>query len=500
MSSLLLPRHLLLFVLLTGEAVPFLARLLGVSAYGWEWFTDYLYLLGGDKPLFFGALNLIPIAVLYGLGKASKHRPLAFWFATVAAFGFLVWSHGTINIHGSSTAVLGLIFIPIYGAVVAVVGWMVGAGAHPFLHTEQSRARLASMVAAAALILAAGSVVYETQTVAKRESRFPIVSVKELGLDKRKILACCSQGGVEAIRLGNFDTDPASEIAVLGNSGVTLLDANSYAIKTVYNFNSAQCSHGCLGMYPDVVSDDKGSFFITSSEGVADSRGHLLWALKSETFAQLVPMRLSGDRGPTFFAKRLHDRIERFDTKGKSLWTVMTPASRIGPYIGSDGESFLFAQRGNGPKSQVLSLYSMEGQPKKDIPLPYWATEVQEIAWPTQGHFLIGAGPTLAVLDSKGKEALRHTIQDTSFAPYHGPEGTAVRFNPVTEPYLAVLSHGSSGYPRSVLLIFAPDGRLVWQEEFNKARTLLAVRRANGQGEVLLIGGMDGLVEFRLTH
>jgi hypothetical protein len=91
---------------------------------------------------------------------------------------------------------------------------------------------------------------------------------------------------------------------------------------------------------------------------------------------------------------------------------------------------------------------------------------------------------------------LAYTIRDTSFDPYHGPDGTAVRFDASKEPSLAVTSHGSSGYPRSVLLIFDPEGHLVWQEEIKKIGAMLAIPAADSKREVLLVGGIDGILEY----
>jgi len=99
----------------------------------------------------------------------------------------------------------------------------------------------------------------------------------------------------------------------------------------------------------------------------------------------------------------------------------------------------------------------------------------------------------MGVLDPTGKEIFRHVIQGTSFDPYHGPDGTAVKLRESEKPYLAVMSHGSSGYARSVLLVFDPDGQLVWQEEVSKLDTLLAMPRSGGEGEALLVGGMNAL-------
>ena len=62
------------------------------------------------------------------------------------------------------------------------------------------------------------------------------------------------------------------------------------------------------------------------------------------------------------------------------------------------------------------------------------------------------------------------------------------------------MSHGSSGYARSVLLIFDPKGRLVWQEETKKLRSILAVPQSDGKGEVLLVGGMDGITEYSFNQ
>ena len=147
----------------------------------------------------------------------------------------------------------------------------------------------------------------------------------------------------------------------------------------------------------------------------------------------------------------------------------------------------------------MLKIYNRERSLNKTIIIPKWAYNIEEVAWPTRGHFLVGIGGMFAVLDKNGNEILNHTVKDTSFNPYHGPNGTAVKFYPDENPYLAVLSHGSSGYDRSVLLIFDPNGKLVWQEELNKLRTLIAVPSADQKREVLLVGGMDGIIEFSLT-
>jgi hypothetical protein len=209
-----LPRRLFLFSVVVGELVPFLARLPGVPTRGWEWFADYLPGIGGL--LFFAAFNLIPAGALYGLGKGSKRTPIAFWFAVAAGVGFLLWAHGTLNLRSSSTASIALLFIPIYGVGAVVVGWAAGLLAHAVVRAERGRAWLVWIAGAVAVVLGAGAAVKESNSVAEREARFPVVAVSEIPLAKRVVYACCSLGRVEVMRLGNFDADSADEIVVCG--------------------------------------------------------------------------------------------------------------------------------------------------------------------------------------------------------------------------------------------------------------------------------------------
>jgi hypothetical protein len=182
--------------------------------------------------------------------------------------------------------------------------------------------------------------------------------------------------------------------------------------------------------------------------------------------------------------------------KTRAGQSVKLPVETVGSYTTPDGVTMPFAITGYRDSRQMRA-FDTGGNLAKTISLPDWTANVQAVDWPKPGHLLIGAGNTISVLDSQGKEVLRHVIRDTSFNPYHGPDGTAVHFLSSADPYLAVMSHGSSGYARSVLLLFDPKGKLVWQEETNKLRAILAVPKPTGH-EVLLVGGTDGVVEYSL--
>src|SRR5207249_9101218 len=122
----------------------------------------------------------------------------------------------------------------------------------------------------------------------------------------------------------------------------------------------------CVDMYPAIIGDGRGSFLVVSSDGVRDHKGHLLWTLQSESFAQIVPMHISGNGGVTFFAKHIHDRVERYDLRGNVLWTLRIPTSIIGRYPSPAEYPFLFVMVSC---EQALQLYDFDGQIKKQISL-----------------------------------------------------------------------------------------------------------------------------------
>jgi len=495
MRTISLPRQLLLFSIGFCLLVPFLARLPGVPYRGLEWFTDYL-----PDPvglLFISAFNLIPAAVLFGLGKASKRAPIAFWGSVAVLLGFLLSTHGTINLRSSSTAAIGLVFIPVYAIGAAVVGWVIGRILHVVPISDRGRFWLAAGAVALATAIGVTASMEDSAAVSEREARFPVISVKEAALVKREIYPCCDIGRVHVLAQGNFDADRGREIAAFGDTGIVLLDPATYAVKATTPFKHADCSH-CVHMHPYLIADDKGGFLVATSDGLSDGQGRLLWKNEATGFSRTVPVREAGNL-QRFLTFDRGERIDLRDLDGKVLWSSKLPASDVSTYVNDAGKempSAVTCCRGG----HSLHVYDAVGAAVKRISLPEGAMNVQALAWPKLGHLLVGSGSHLAVLDSDGREVLRHVIRDTSFRPYHGPDGTAVRFRANEEPYLAVMGHGSSGYPRSVLMIFDPKGQLVWKEELPKLRAILAIPNPAGTGEVLLVGGIKGVFEYSLAN
>jgi hypothetical protein len=490
LRQLSLPHHLFLVSAAICLVLPFLARLPGVPMHGWEWFNDYLGIF------LFSLFSFLPTLVLFGLGKASRRAPLAYWFAVAILSGFLLWAHGTLNLHSSSTAVIAIVFISIYAIGAIVIGGVLGWLAHTITNDDRTRVLIARFAMIAAVIIGVGISVNESTTIAKREAQFPIVDVKEVPLTKREVYACCEIGRVNVLAIDNFDSAPGNDIMVFGDAGVSILNPQDYSVKSKAAYKQQDCD-SCVHMYPYLVPDGKGSFYVATSDGLSDSHGNLLWATKASGFTRTTPITDS-QGNLTFISYQQNDRIDLHNVAGGILWSVKLPVETVGIYVAADGARLPFAITGYG-KSRQLQVYDLAGKLKKSVALPEWAMNVQSIAWPAPGHLLVGSGSWIAVIDSDGKEVFKHVIQGTSFNPYHGPDGTAVRLRTTEQPYLAVTSHGSSGYARSVLLLFDPRGKLVWQEEVKKLHTIISAPTSDGKREVLLVGGMDGVVEYSLA-
>lgn len=494
-QNLKLPNRLFLFSLAIGLLTPFIARLPGVPVHGWEWLTDYFFGIGGLA--FFSAFNLIPSGTWYAIGKWSKRTPLAFWVAVSGGVGFLLWAHGSLNLRSSSTASIALVFFPIYAVGAILAGWTLGLLAHAIIKAERMRVWLIWIIGSVAVVFGAGIPLQESLSIVEMESRFPFTAVANIPLEKRQVYSSDFMGEVKVLALGDFDNIPGNEIAALGDSSIAKLQPETYTVQSKTEFKREGCDR-CTHMYPYLASDGKGSILVSTSDGVSDINGHLIWVWNARGFSRVVPIQASTPE-PAFFVYEHVDHVALHNAAGKMLWKNDLPVLDIGLYETPEGEQFPFAVT-EDRKSCMLKIFNQEGTLNKNLKLPEWASNVETVAWPRRGHLLVGYGSYLGVLDPNGQEVLKHVIKDTSFNPYHGPNGTAVKFNPTEEPYLAVLSHGSSGYDRSVLLIFDPKGNLVWQEELKKLSTIIAVPKDNGTCESLLVGGIDGIIEFRLAN
>ncbi|MDD3814224.1 MAG: hypothetical protein PHZ02_06210 [Desulfocapsaceae bacterium] len=490
-----LPNRLFIFSLVVGLVTPFLARLAGVPFRGIEWLTAYL--AGGMGILFLSAVNFIPSIAWFGLGRASKKFPLAYWVSISGGVAFLLYAHGSINLSSSSTAAIGLLFIPFYAVGAILASWLLGCILHFIIQNDKFRFWTAVGFGVMAVVDGVIAPAQQSRNIAARESRFPNLALSTIPLQKTNILTGENLVTVSAISYDNFQKSELKVFTVLSQSNILIINPVNYGVLLKLDYHQEDCD-GCVHMYPYLVMDRDGSPLVSTSDGVSNKNGQIKWRWQASGFSRVVPIQSITQR-PFFLSYQNTDFIVFHDTDGKELWRKNIPVSDIGIYVTPKGEQLPFAITGHN-KSSKLSTYQLDGSQGQSIKIPDWAMDAQAISWPTPGNLLVGTGRHFAVLDQNGYEILSHTVQDTSFNPYHGPEGTSVKFSKEEKPYLAVMCHGSSGYARSVLFIFDPDGNLVWKEEVKKLSAIISLPQVEEGNEVLLVGGMEGIIEYKLNE
>jgi len=108
-----------ILIVIVGILLPYAARI----PRGTEWVEQYSD-AGLNGFLMLGAFNAIAWGSLIGLTFLIR-RPIMLLIPCLLGFGFLAWSHSTLDLTADAQAGLGLVLIPIYALVPIVVGGVV---------------------------------------------------------------------------------------------------------------------------------------------------------------------------------------------------------------------------------------------------------------------------------------------------------------------------------------------------------------------------------------
>lgn len=109
-----------ILIVIVGIVLPYAARL----PRGTEWVGQYTG-TGLNGFLMLEAFNAIAWGSLLGLTFLIR-RPIAMLAPCLLGFGFLAWTHATLDLAADAQAGIGIVLIPIYALAPIAVGGVIG--------------------------------------------------------------------------------------------------------------------------------------------------------------------------------------------------------------------------------------------------------------------------------------------------------------------------------------------------------------------------------------
>jgi hypothetical protein len=242
---------------------------------------------------------------------------------------------------------------------------------------------------------------------------------------------------------------------------------------------------------------DGGELLVTQSGGgyqdvaVLDLSGRARWSFRPDPSLPpiaLLPADLDRDGQPEFYSASL-GAVYRLDVGGQVVWRQALPglvnALDVAPPGG--GRPALVAAVSSAHRAH---LFDAAGEPVGTVSLAEWeAYRFTLVDWP-RARGLVGGVSQVIVLDLEGRPRLQHALGDFRFH-----EARAVRLETKEDAYLAVLAAGPREVGRGRLLVFSPEGTLVYDEILPGSGRLLVARERGGEREALLLAG-DGLWRY----
>jgi hypothetical protein len=451
-------------------------------------------------PFSLGALGvalwaMLPYVVHRLLARRSADPwPLAVGGAAILAGDLYIRAEVFLFPRGS-TAAIALLFSPLWLTVVALpaglaLGWLGGRG-----WRRSGPLGRGLLVAVAAVGLLAGALTLYWPALlpgplARRVSAKERIGTPRVVLGHGVLVRTRLSERPSWIQVGRFGEGGGEALAAVTSAGAVLLDPTTGAPGARLPFAEAagrrwNWASRLVRDGPDLLIVQTGGGF--QDVGVFDLAGNARWTFRPDRTLPpiaLLPRDLDGDGRIEYYAAS-KGSVYRLDGAGRVVWERA-----------SDGlvNALDAAPAGGGKPGLVMAvdsmrrvrLWSPEGKPAGELSLRGDDYRFRLVDWPGS-RSLAGGSASVRVLDLEGRPVLEHPLGDFRLA-----DAIALSLDG-GGPMLAVLAAAPRevGYWR--LLIFSPDGALVYDEILPGGGTLLA---APDRGQALLLSG-GGLWTYR---
>lgn len=398
-----------------------------------------------------------------------------------------------------STAALALLFSPAFLSLVALpaglgLGWFAR-----WIWVRTGPAARAVGAATVGVILLVSAVAYLRPSLlpgpmarfvsAKERIGPPRVVIGEGALTRTRLTT-----GPAWFQVGEFDGAAAGDVvAAVDGRTVAMLDpATGAASRRIPLGDEARRR---WNWFSRLIPDD-GELLMAQSGGgyhdvaMLDLSGRPRWTFRPDPSLPaiaLLPADLDGDGRLELYSASL-GAVYRLDAGGQVIWRQTIPGlvNSLDAAPPGGGRPGLVAAVSS---ARHLHLFSAAGEAVGELPLAEWeAYRFTFVDWP-RARGLVGGVNRVIVLDLEGRPRLQHSLGDFRFH-----EARAVRLAEGGS-HLAVLAAGPREVGRGRLLVFSPEGAVVYDEILPGSGRLLVARERGRDREALLLAG-DGLWRY----
>jgi len=302
---------------------------------------------------------------------------------------------------------------------------------------------------------------------------------------------------VSYITEGELDSYPGTEIAIIGRD-LRIIDKATGKLKSKVIKLPDKVSNEALiglkrnGQY-EIIAQGGGY----GNVGLLDKDGKILWIYRPDP--DLPPFSMTaGDinhDGEYEFYVATDEGLEQLNHSGQKVWKKGDWVYDVAVYdAGSKEDSFVITILHNGD----IKFRDYKGNLLREMKSRIKAHDIELCSWPTPGHILIRNGRSFYILDFNGKIIFRYKLGFFSIpSEIFGIRGTAVKLFKDKKSYLAVVVKFRSSSGLSMLLVFSPEGKLVYKEMIKVTTGLVAIESPYPDGEeVLLVGDGPGVVNI----
>jgi len=294
------------------------------------------------------------------------------------------------------------------------------------------------------------------------------VLVNKEAIKKELVAECCFRGGVRQIQVGDYLPGEKLEVAVLGQTGILFLDAESLVQLEKNKFVNGSGDTKWFGLEPRLIENNSTGFTIMQGgggfgeTGMLDSEGERIWQFKVSEINphMMISVDLDGDNKTEFYASD-YSGLYRLNSSGKVVWKLSKNITDIAYYESkTDNIRGLVAL---DTKARLIYLIKSDGSIQGEI-------KINKDVYHFNSVFLDGetllvvrdTSKSINVINLQGNIIFSHIFKAASV--YHGPISTALKFKDSDEPIIAILMNSRSSIGKSLLSIFSINGSLLYQE------------------------------------